>query len=138
MKNNYVHYDNITKEILDTIKVGDFIKVNDWKKPMTVKAVSDNYFVMTQNLFGKIYYSVVSKLPWDGIRYNNMVGGKFHCSTDDYVFGSPLSAEYENFYKFENEEANQKYLQSFENNECSLSQRNAIPINDLYVKKMQS
>ena len=134
MKKEYIHYTNITREILDTIKVGDLIKVNDWTKPMRVKAVSDNYFVMTKNQFGDTYYSVCSKLPWGGIRHNSMVGGMFHCSTDDYVFGSQLSCDYENFYKFENEEANQKYLQQFENGECALSERRGIAIYDLYVK----
>ena len=48
MSKQYSHYSNITKEILDTVKVGDLIKINDWKKPMRVKAVSENYFVMTK------------------------------------------------------------------------------------------
>ena len=48
MKKEYVHYPTVTREILDTIKVGDLIRVNDWKKPMRVKAVSENYFVMTK------------------------------------------------------------------------------------------
>ena len=134
MGKQYKYYTNVTREILDTIKVGDLIKVNDWKKPMRVKAVSENYFVMTQNLFGDTYYSVCSKLPWDGIRYNSMRGGMFHCSTDNYIFGSPLSFDYENLYKFENEEANQKYLQQFEDGECELSERRGIAIYELYVK----
>lgn len=134
MNNKYIHYENITREILDAIKVNDLIKVNDWKKPMRVKAVSDNYFVMTQNLFGKTYYSVCSKLPWDGIRYNSMIGGMFHCSTDDWVFGSALALDYPDLYKFDNEEFNQKYLQQFENGECALSERRGIAIYDLYVK----
>lgn len=134
MKKEYVHYDNVTREILDTIKVGDLIKVNDWKKPMRVKAVSDNYFVMTEKQFGKTYYSVCSKLPWNGIRHNNMIGGMFHCSPDDWVFGSPLTLDYEDLYSFENEEANQKYLQQFEDGEVHLSERSGIAIYDLYVK----
>lgn len=134
MKKNYVHYDNVTRDILDTIKVGDLIKVNNWKKPMRVKAVSNNYFVMTQNLFGDTYYSVCSKLPWKGIRYNGMRGGMFHCSTDNWVFGSPLSFDYENLYRFENEEANQRYLQQFEDGDCELSERRGIAIYDLYIK----
>ena len=134
MSKQYKYYTDITREILDTIKVGDLIKVNDWKKPMRVKAVSENYFVMTQNLFGDTYYSVCSKLPWEGIRYNSMRGGMFHCSTDDWVFGSPLSIDYENLYQFENEEANQKYLQQFEDGECELSERRGIAIYELYIK----
>lgn len=134
MKKEYVHYDNVTREILDTIKVGDLIKVNDWKKPMRVKAVSDNYFVMTENYFGKGYYSICSKLPWDGIRHNKMVGDMFHCASDDWIFGSPLSLVYEDLYSFENEEANKEYLQQFEDGKVRLSERNGIAIYDLYVK----
>lgn len=58
MKKEYVHYTDITREILDTIKVGDLVKINDWTKPLRVKAVSENYFVMVSNLFGKPMYSV--------------------------------------------------------------------------------
>lgn len=134
MKKQYVHYTDVTREILDTIKVGDLIKVNHWKRPMRVKAVSDNYFVMTQNIFGDTCYSVCSKLPWDGVMYNSMRGGMFHCSTDNMLFGSSLSYEYEGLYKFENEEANQKYLKQFEDGEIELSMRRAIAIYDLYVK----
>ena len=35
----YKHYENITREVLDTIKVGDLVRVNDWTSPMLVKAV---------------------------------------------------------------------------------------------------
>ena len=34
----YKHYENITREILDTIKIGDLVRVNDWMSPMLVKA----------------------------------------------------------------------------------------------------
>ena len=135
MKKNYTHYDNVTREILNTIKVGDLIRVNDWKRPMRVKAVSENYFVMTQKQFGNTYYSVCSKLPWGGIRYNHMIGGMFHCGPDNWVFGSPVSADYENLYEFENEEANQEYLQEFESGESEISERRGIAIYNLYIKK---
>lgn len=134
MNNNYTHYNNVTREILDIIKVGDLIKVNDWESPMEVKAVSENYFVMTEGTGDERYYSVCSKLPWDGNRYNSMVGGMFHCGTDNWVFGSSLQSEYENVYYFENEECNKKYLEEFERGECELSLRTSIAIYDLYVK----
>ena len=134
MNDGYVHYTNITRDILDTIKVGDLIKVNDWESPMEVKAVSENYFVMTENRDGERYYSVCSKLPWDGIRYNSMVGGMFHCGTDNWVLGSSLQSEYENVYYFENEECNKKYLEEFEHGECELSFRTSVAIYNLYVK----
>ena len=134
MKKQYTHYTNVTREILDTIKVGDLIKVNNWRRPMRVKAVSENYFVMTQNVCGDICYSVCSKLPWDGVMYNSMRGGMFHCSTDNMIFGSILAIDYPDLYKFENEEANQKYLQEFENGDLELSERRGVAIYDLYVK----
>lgn len=63
MDKKYVYYSEVTREILNTIKVGDLVRVNNWDKPMQVKAVSENYFVMTQNMSGDTYYSVCSKLP---------------------------------------------------------------------------
>ena len=134
MKNEYIHYSNVTREVLDTIKVGDLIKVNYWKKPMRVKAVSENYFVMTQKQFGNTYYSVCSKLPWDGIMHNAMRGGMFHCGPDDWIFGSPTSIYYDNLYEFENEDGNQAYLKEFEDDESHISERRGIAIYDLYVK----
>ena len=50
MDKKYVHYSEVTREILNTIKAGDLVRVNNWDKPMQVKAVSENYFVMTQNM----------------------------------------------------------------------------------------
>ena len=53
----YKHYENITREILDTIKIGDLVRVNDWMSPMLVKAVSKNFFVMTCKKGKDTYYS---------------------------------------------------------------------------------
>lgn len=61
MKKEYVHYTDITREILDTIKVGDLVKINDWTKPLRVKAVSENYFVMVSNLVGKPMVDLLTK-----------------------------------------------------------------------------
>lgn len=134
MKKEYIHYSDVTRETLDTIKTGDLVRVNDWESFMEVKAVSENYFVMTETRDDGTYYSVCSKLPWNGKRYNAMVGGMFHCGTDNWIFGSPLQSKYENVYYFENEECNKKYLESFEQGECELSLRTSIAIYDLYVK----
>lgn len=38
---SYVRYPNVTREILDTVCVGDLIKINEWKVPLRVKAVSE-------------------------------------------------------------------------------------------------
>lgn len=137
--NNYKHFSGTLGDTgifhgLCTVRVGDLIKVNDWNQPMKVKCVSNNYFVMTANRFGKIYYSVVSKKPWNGTRYNSMVGGMYHCGTDNWVFGSPLLSEYEKLYEFNDESYSKLYLEDFEMGECELSHRTSIAIYDLYIK----
>lgn len=134
MKSEYKHYTDITREILDTVKVGDLVKINNWKRPLRVKAVSKNYFVMAMPCFGEVLYSVCSKMPWNGIRHNKMVGGMFHCGTDNWIFGSPLVFEHENIYEFKDEECNRIYLESFEKGETELSHRSAVAIYDLYIK----
>lgn len=127
----YTHYSvtEITKEILDTIKTGDLIRVNNWKKPMRVVAVSENFFVMIEKNFGNTSYSVFSKRHWQGVCHNNLVGGHYYCGADAYLFG------YGNMdYSFKNTELNKKYLQSFENGESRISERNGISIYALYIK----
>ncbi|ASJ54222.1 hypothetical protein BP422_12090 [Brevibacillus formosus] len=118
----------ITKEILDTIRVGDLVKVNDWKTSMRVVGVSENYFVMVKNLFGKLRYSVCEKKPWGGVRYNRMIGGMYHCGRDNMLFGW---AAFD--YQFNDEEQINQYLQAFETGEIELSMRGTIPISSLQV-----
>lgn len=134
MKKEYKYYTNVTKEILDNIKVGDYIRVNDWIKPMKVVGVSDNYFVMIQNNFGNTWYSVCEKKPWGGIRYNQMIGGMFHCDKDNMIFGWIGNDEVGFDYKFNDEIKINAYSQAFETGEIELSMRGTIPIFDLYVK----
>lgn len=130
----YKHYENITREVLDTIKVGDLVRVNDWTSPMLVKAVSKNFFVMTCKKGEDTYYSVCSKLPWDGIRHNAMIGGMFHCGCDDWILGTPLGIRNENIYQFNDPELNKMYLQEFEDGKTHISERNGVAIYDLYVE----
>ena len=140
--NGYKHFsiyegDMNIKEALQTVKIGDLIKINDWQRPMKVKCVSANYFVMTQKQFGKIYYSVVSKKPWDGVRHNSMIGGMCHCGTDNWVFGSPLTSECEKLYEFNDELYSKLYLEDFEKGECELSCRTSIAIFNVSIKQTE-
>ena len=52
----YVCYaaNEINKSVLDSIEVGDLVKVNDWTKPMRVKFVAENGFAMTQKTLGTL------------------------------------------------------------------------------------
>lgn len=125
----YTTYTEVTKEVLDSIQVGDLIKVNDWKKPMQVKGVSANYAVMIQKQFGDTYYSVIEKKPRSAGQHNAMRQGFFHCGKDDYIFGA---VEFQ--YRFDDAEAVVKYLAEFEIGETHLSERTAIPILELHIK----
>lgn len=126
----YVTYTELTKEVLDSLQVGDLVRVNDWKKPMKIKGVSENYAVMIEKQFGNTYYSVIEKKPRTDGQHNAMRQGYFHCGKDDWIFGDP-----EFNYKFDDVQAISRYLQTFEVGESHLSERNAIPIMQLYVKR---
>lgn len=125
----YKEYTNITKEILEQIKTGDFVKINDWKRPLIVVGVSENYFCMCRNAFGKIIYSVCEKKQWEGIRHNLMLGGMFHCGTDNMVFGAPGFD-----YEFNDENEIKRYLQMFEEDKIELSRRTSVPIYKISFK----
>jgi hypothetical protein len=136
VKEQYEVHKSITKEILDSIKVGDLIKVNDWKMPLRVKGVSENYFVMSRKAFGEnCIYSVCEKKPWGGIRHNDMTGGMFHVGRDSWLFGAPVDFGDSDYYDFDNTEATAAYLATFETEESEISCRNAIPICTLYIKR---
>ena len=132
MRKPYEVHTEITKELLNSIGFGDLIKVNDWKKPMRVKGLSENYVVMTESQFGKIYYSVIEKKPREFGNHNAMRQGHFHCGKDDWIFGSTHFD-----YKFDNPVAIEKYLQEFESGETHLSERNAIPIMKLQINSLE-
>lgn len=138
MKKQYKTFTKVTKEILDDIKVGDLVKVNNWMRPLKVRAVSENYFVMAAKYFGKWNYSVCEKKPWDGFRRNAMVGGMFHVGTDGWLFGSPVFPE---GYDFDNAELSQKYIDTFElpehnRDHAFISVRRAVPIHKISIKEV--
>lgn len=132
MKSTYKLYEKseITKEILDQIQVGDLVKINDWGKPLRVKGVSENYFVMAQNIFGRHLYSVFSKIPFKGLCYNGITKGNYFCCSDSWVFG-----DIDFDYKFDNQESIQKYLNKFETGEAEISMRNSVVVYSIQIKK---
>lgn len=131
MMNKYYQLNIKDRSALDQIVVGDLIRVNDWKRGMRVKAVSENFFVMSDGL----YYSVFDKRPRQQGNHNNMKKGKFHCGKDSWIFGSPLSLKYSDFYKFNDPVANQKYLDEFENGKAWVSERSGVSVDQVYCKK---
>lgn len=128
----YTTYNTIHRELLDSIEVNDLVKINDWKLSYRVRAVSENYFIMTRAVFGQTSYSVCEKKPWDGFRHNDMLGGAFHCGPDDYIFGSLI---FETNEDYKNPEKLKAYLDEFEEGKTQLSVRRSCRIRQMAVKK---
>lgn len=127
----YKLYTEITKELLDSVQVGDLIKCNEWTSPLRVKGVSENYFVMARKMFGETNYSICEKKPWDGTRYNAFRGGMFHISTDNLIFS------WMGGYDFDDEANMKKYLEALENGDIGLSLRSGCPLERIAIKKVK-
>lgn len=126
----YVIYTDITKELLDSLKVGDRVILNSDKKSFKIIGTSKNYFLMTQNNFGKIYYSVCEKILCTR-NYNNMQAGKFSVGADNYIWGCPTG------YKFDDPKWIEEYLNDFESDKIKLTRR-AIALNSISIKQQDT
>lgn len=134
-------YTEVTKELLNSIKIGDLIKINNWKTPLIVRGISDNYIVMSDK--DNCEYSVIEKKPCE-YSYNKLIKGTFSASKDDCSFGfidSKFDFESENMkqYRFDDKEWINEYLNAFEkgrdNSGISLSSRSGISIKTILISK---
>jgi hypothetical protein len=132
--NKYEIYEkqDITKELLNTIKVGDFIKVNTWKRPMKVIAISENFFIMWKPCFETYMYSICEKNK-RGYAHNMFYRPKcgfdsdeFVCGPDNYVFGK---------YDYDDAEECEEALKDLESGEMEVSQRRGWGIWHLEIKR---
>jgi hypothetical protein len=98
------------QEKLKSVRVGDLVKVNKWKKSMRVKAVSENYIIMSQKAFGTSLYSIIDK--------NNL-----ECGPDNY-YGKH---NYNNIWECE------IALTELENNDLQVSGRRNLDIKNIVV-----
>lgn len=111
-----VTQENITKELLNKIKVGDLIKINNWKRPLRVIAVSENFFIMAMKAFGSCVYSICEKRKW---KYG------YYCAPDNCY------CKYDYANKTECEEA----LKELEAGELELSRRRCLQIKTISIKE---
>ena len=128
----YTVHEKITKEVLDSVEVGDLVKFQDWRAPYRVKGVSENYFVAARKIGHGVSYTICEKKPWPGVRHNAMRGGMFHIGPDHWIFGW---IGWENGYDFDDKEAVERYLQSLETGETAISERKGCPILLIAIKK---
>lgn len=134
MKKEYEVYTDVTKDVLNSVKPGDLVKFNDWKRPYRVKGVSENYFVAAMKMFGQNWYTICEIKRWPGVRYNAMIGGMFHIGPDNMVFGWggwPDGHEYD----FDDQNATAEYLKALELGDIEISQRRACPVYSIAIKR---
>lgn len=125
-----------TSELLDSVKPGDLVWINDWYNPFRVKCVSSNYFVMIGFDDGEQMYSICSKKPFPGECHNGVCLGDFYCGPDFWTFGSALAGKYKNLYSFTNKTANRKYMESLESGETQILMRRMAKINQIRILRM--
>ncbi len=124
MGKEYITIVRPTKEDLDKIKVGDLVKCNDWVKPLTVRVVSDNFFIMSRNHFGKPLYSICEKTPSTFSR--NCIAESYPTiGTDFWVFGK--------FDYLDQEDINQ-CITELESGKTELSVRNSCALKIIHYK----
>ena len=130
MKQEYRTYTEITQKLLDSLKIGDMVRINDWKQSMPVCGVSKHYVVIAARQFGNWRCAVVQKVPWVGYdrdTYTWLVG-KYVCCTHSlpgtmFDLGDPSEVK--------------KYLKNLES--VSLDETapyGATAINTLRIRKM--
>ncbi len=135
MKYDFYIDKSITKEVLDSINVGDYVRCNYWKRAMKVRYVTENYFVCAVKAFGKGWiYSVCEKKPFGGIGYNDLIGGYFSIGTDNMVFGY----QHDHAYEFDNEDFLKDYMSDFEDGTLKLSMRRSTALREIWIGKQKA
>ena len=133
MKKEYEIYPKteLTKEILDTIKVGDRIKVNSWKRPFTVRAVSKNYFIMIVPFFDSYRYSICEKNKRGG-RYNVCYRPECGYYEDEFVCGPD---DHFCLHDYQDPKECEIALKELETGELEVSTRHGLGIWQIAIKR---
>lgn len=131
--NKYEIYDkpDITKELLNTIKVGDFIKVNTWKRPLKVIAVSENFFIMWRPFIKTWLYSICEKSK-RGYEHNLWYRPNNGFMADEFVCGSD---DHYTKYNYSDEKECQKALKELESGKLEVTTRHGWGIWHLEIKR---
>lgn len=132
MKNKYNIYEknDITKELLNTIKFGDYIKINTWKMPMKVIATSDNFIILLKKHFDTFAYSIIEKNK-RGYEHNLIYRPENGFMADEFVCGAD---DHYCKYNYSNQTECEKALKELESGELEVSQRHGWGIWHIEIK----
>lgn len=130
MKTIYKNYENPTKEILDTLEIGDTVKCNKWREPYKVVAISDNYFIMTRPIKGKTYVSY-------SICYKNKAGfTRMHSENCGILPDLPyIGPDFSLFGRFHYIDDCEDALKQLESGELEISERRGVSLNNIWIKR---
>ncbi len=105
MKKEFKWIKNPTPEQLNQIKVGNIVRINNYKNVMKVQAVSEHYFIMT-DINDSNCYSICEKIALASIGYDHQFCKVGYCSIGpDNYYGR---------YNYENISECEKALSQFE------------------------
>ena len=127
--NEYFGIYPVTKEDLDKIKIGDYVKINNWSRGMKVRQVSDNYILCASRSFdGQFRYAVISKTPIEFTK-NDITEKHYYYGKDNTI-----SDGYHIFYNFDDDNICREYIRKFDAGELKISHKVREPIYRLSLK----
>ena len=113
-------------EILQTIKLGDKLAINDWKARYTVCGISERYILAH---YGQ-HYTIIDRKPFP-YDFNGVRAGDIRCAPDWWIFG--FMDDIWSGYHFTDEKWVHDYMASLERGDTELSQKRHAPIYFLSV-----
>lgn len=123
--------EKLNRELLDSIRVGDFVKFDNTRRGMRVWGVSKNFVLAGTKAFGgQFIYTIIWKELWTG-QCNAMNSGTFVHGPDDRIFGYL----HDHAYELDNEEFVKDYLDAFEKGKVSLSYRRSVSFYSLRIRR---
>ena len=122
-----------TKELVEHIKPGDIIWVNNWKSPFCVKCVSKNYFIATSEDDGERIYTICSKNPFNGQGHSSVKSGDFYCGPANCSIEKFFWQKRKNLYDFSDKNLNRKYLDALENGKNKILEHKMATIDEIVV-----
>jgi len=106
----------VRRESFKNVEVGDYLRLNHWRKGMKVANRSKNFILLIDRMFDKTVYSVIDICK----------GKRITAGPDNFVFS---------LYNYGDEENQKEALEGFEKGELKVSKRHGMIVEDIFHKK---